>query len=98
MGLFPYDVGSLVRVSATYVDINNAAIDPTAVILTYKNPLGTKTVLTYPSGIIKDAVGKYHFDIDTSTFNGVWYYRWSSTGTGQAAADQSFTVTASPAL
>jgi hypothetical protein len=98
MGLQPYAVGALVRVSASYVDINNVAIDPTAVILSYKNPLGVKTTFTYPTSIIKDSVGHYHYDIDTTGGVGVWYYRWSSTGTGQAAADQSFTVLVSLAL
>jgi hypothetical protein len=99
-----YVVGSLVRVSSYggtiasptlgYRDINGTLIDPTAVILIYRDGLGNRTSVTYPTApIIKDGVGLYHADLDTTGKVGNWDYEWASTGTGQAANKNTFQVT-----
>lgn len=98
-----YIVGALVRVasyggtianpSGGYRDINGSLIDPSVVILTYRDGLGNRTVVTYPAAaIVKDSVGLYHADLDTTGKIGNWDYEWSSTGTGQAANKSSFQV------
>lgn len=85
-----YPVGSLVRVSAAFTDASGAAVDPTTVTLQVKTPAGTVTSYVDPD-VVHDGVGLYHYDIDGSTV-GNWEYRWSSTGTGQAAEESSFTI------
>lgn len=90
-----YDLGDLVRVSAPFTRVSNgAAVDPTAVKLSVRNPAGTVTTYTYGSGdgvIVRDSTGNYHADLDTPTA-GDWYYRWWSTGTGQAAEENVYNV------
>lgn len=91
-----YDLGDVVRVSAAFTDPNNAnaAVDPTAVLLAYKTPDGTVTTYTYGvSTIVRASAGNYYADL-TPTAAGIHYYRWYSTGTGQAAEEKSFTVQA----
>lgn len=91
-----YVAGALVRVSSYggtiavptlgYQDISGTLIDPTTVILAYTNGSGVRTTATYPAApIVKDGVGLYHADLDTTASVGQWDYEWSSTGTGQAA-------------
>ncbi|SRR5216684_76912 len=103
-----YTAGALVRV-ATYTgtiaaptggfrDINNALIDPTAVTLKYKPGPGVATItVLYPAApVIKDAVGLYHADLDTT--GGAtpplteWAYEWIGTGVCQATAKAVFEV------
>jgi len=40
---------------------------------------------------VKAAVGSYYTDV-VATDAGIWYYRFYSTGTGQAAGETSFRV------
>lgn len=59
------------------------ATDPTTVILKYRKPFDTTiTTVTYPSApIIKDSVGNYHADLDTTGQSGnseAWVYEWMS--------------------
>lgn len=89
-----HDLGDLVRVEATFTDAaTDAAIDPTAVKLSYRTPGGTTTTLVYgtDAALVKDGVGEYHVDIDANAA-GTWYYRWWSTGTGQAAKEEQFVI------
>lgn len=89
-----YDVGDLARLSAVFTDAAGAAIDPTVVKLAYQPPGGSVTTLTYGTDpIIKDSAGHYHADLSV-TASGAWYYRWYSTGTGQAAEEGVFEVRA----
>lgn len=88
-----YDKGDSVRCRATFKDSSNALIDPTAVSFKYKNPSGTITTLVYgtDAALVKDSTGNYHVDVNANQ-SGTWYYRFSSTGTGQAADEETFTV------
>jgi len=56
-------------------------------------PDGKRNTYTYltDSVVVKDSTGHYHIDVDASVA-GTWTYRWFSTGTGQAADDQTFIV------
>jgi hypothetical protein len=103
-----YAQGSLVRV-ATYSgtvaapvggfrDINGNLADPATVTLKYKPGQNmTTVVVVYPaSPIVKDAVGLYHADLDTTSESSIpldeWTYEWIGFGTIQAAAQSVFEV------
>jgi len=85
-----YDVGDLLRVVGTFTDSAGAVQDPTVIKLSTKDPAGTVTTYTYVASpeadIFKTATGIYYSDIDLSSA-GTWYYRWWSTGTGQASGE-----------
>ena len=87
-----YDVGDLIRISGSFDNSAGVAIDPATVTLEIKAPTGTVSTCTYVGeDITKDAVGRYHGDVDI-TVSGAWHYRWSSTGTGQAAGEDHFII------
>lgn len=85
--------GSLVHLAATFATAAGAAIDPTVVKFQYKKPAGTALTLTYgtDAALQKSATGAYYVDLDADTV-GTWYFKWYSTGTGQAAVESSFVV------
>jgi hypothetical protein len=91
-----HDLGDLVRVSTGEagftVAVTGDTLDPDAVFLSVRSPSG---LMSYEYGvgdvIVKDGVGKYHADIDADE-PGVWFYRWWSTGNGQAANEGRFEV------
>ena len=82
-----YDDGDRVRMTATFTDIDSVNVDPSTVTFQIRDPAGTVVSYTYGTDaeVVKDAVGVYHvvYDLDTP---GEWVYRFSSTGTGKAAA------------
>jgi len=89
-----YDIGDLVKVTGTWTDSDDAALDPTAVFLVYKDPSGNVCdALQYGVGaeITKASTGVYTCNISIDEA-GSWYYRWYSTGTGQAAQEGYFSV------
>jgi len=91
-----YDVGDLIEVSAIFTNVAGDAIDPSVVIFAFKDPAGAKTTYTYGTNneLVKDSVGNYHVNVSVDSA-GTWYYRWSSTGEGQAAEEDQFVVRAS---
>lgn len=88
-----YDVGDLVRCSGPFTNSAGAAIDPEAVKVSIRKPDGTVTTYVYNTDaeVVKDSVGNYHIDVDANAA-GRWYYRWWSTGNGQAADENWFLV------
>jgi len=88
-----YDLGDLVRCSGAFTNSSGTAIDPTSVYFAYKNPAGTLTTLEYgvDGALVKDSTGNYHVDVSAASA-GTWFYRFYSTGTGQAADEGSFYV------
>lgn len=93
-----YVVGNMVRVSVTFTDETDAAVDPEGVTLAYKQPGGTATTLTYGTDeeIVRDNVGQYHALLTLAA--GAWYYRWAGTGDGAAAGEGAFDMTASQVI
>ncbi len=85
-----YDVGNLVRVSCEF-KVHGALADPTGVVAKFETPANADTTYTYgvDGALVKDATGRYHFDIDV-TAAGTWTYRFNGTGTGQAAIEGTF--------
>lgn len=67
--------------------------DPTAVHFKTKDPAGVTA--DYEFGVdvevVKQVAGSYHITISADT-DGLWRYRWESTGTGQAATEERFYV------
>lgn len=89
-----YDIGQAVRISVEFTDAAGAAIDPTTVTASYWVPgLGIVT-LTYgvDANVVREAVGSYYTDIDTTDAAGEWPYRWQGTGNVTVAADGVFSV------
>lgn len=88
-----YDLGDLVRAVAIFKDADNVLTDPSAVRFKVKDPAGA--IVTYVYGtdaqLVRDSAGNYHVDIDADAA-GFWYYRFYSTGSGQAAAEGVFGV------
>lgn len=90
-----YDIGDLVRVSATFSQ-GGTATDPSTVTARYRDPSGTTTTLVYGAdeALTRDSEGVYHTDVDANRA-GIWWYRFESTGSGQAATEGAFRVRAS---
>lgn len=88
-----HDEGDLVRCSGAFTDSDGNATDPTVVLFKFQNPAGTETSYTYgvDAELVKDSTGNYHVDINANAV-GTWYYRFYSTGTGQAADESAFIV------
>jgi len=88
-----YDRGDLIRCSAAFTDADDNAQDPTAVYFKFKDPGGNITTYTYGSDaeLVKDSTGNYHVDVNADEV-GTWYYRFYSTGTGQAAGESEFDI------
>jgi hypothetical protein len=82
-----YHVGDLITVSAAWTDGNDVATDPTAVYCQYNDPSDNTTTLQYlvDAALERDSAGNYHVDIDADE-EGIWRYRFYSTGSGQAAS------------
>lgn len=85
--------GGLVQVEGAFTDSNNAALDPTAVLITVIRPDGRSNTYTYgtDTSVVKDSTGNYHVNLSADVA-GIWRYWWHSTGTGQAADERTFTV------
>jgi len=92
-----YDKGALVRCTGTFTDADSVETDPASVFLTVRDPYRNITV-EYEYGVdaalIKSATGIYYADI-SATIVGKWFYRFYSTGTGQAAGENDFDVSES---
>ena len=93
MTINSYDKGDMVRIDGAFTDENDAPVDPQAVLFSSRNPAGTSVTLTYgvDADLVRDATGIYHVDINAS-LSGMWFYRWHSTGSGQAADEGQFFV------
>ncbi len=61
--------------------------------MSQRTPAGVTTTYVYltDNELVKDSTGKYHVDINANAA-GTWYYRFFSTGTGQAAEERQFEV------
>jgi hypothetical protein len=89
-----HDLGDLVEVTGTFTDpADDTALDPDVVNLSFIDPSGSVTTWVYGTDeeVEKSATGVYVAYIDADEA-GTWYYRWWSTGDGQAAAEKSFVI------
>jgi hypothetical protein len=87
-----YDIGDSVRLSVNFCDaINFAAVDPTGIQLLLKTPDGVESTRSYPSLVLKDSTGNYHFDYAIEQ-SGRYWYRWQGTGAYPSAVEGYFVV------
>jgi hypothetical protein len=88
-----YDLGDAVRCTAAFRSLSGVLFDPTTVSVSVRKPDGTITTKVYGTDleVIKVSVGSYYIDVDGNA-PGNWFYRWFSTGTGQAAAERAFGI------
>lgn len=87
-----YKKKSLVRISSEFT-ISSVDTDPTTVTCRYKDPNNAVTTLVYgtDAALVKDAVGKYHVDIQAN-IAGNWWYRFEATGAVVAANEAEFVI------
>lgn len=89
-----YTLGMPVTLTETFTDADNAPVDPDTVLFKIKDPDGTTTTYDYadsPASITSASTGDYQIVI-VPTLQGRYFYRWESTGDGQAASEGEFLV------
>lgn len=88
-----YTLNEVVRISGQLADLDGTPGDPGGVVVKWRNPLGTIASKTYGADpeVVRTGVGAYCLDIATNA-EGIWHYRFESTGARQAAQEGRFTV------
>ena len=95
MAIIPHthDLGALVKVTGIFTDEEGDSLDPTAVKMSWRTPAGVNTTKVYVTDaeVVKEEPGEYYVLLDANE-SGLWYYRWWSTGTGQAAKEFQYSI------
>lgn len=88
-----YLVGALVRTRGVFKNAAGTAVDPDAVQFKVRTPSGVITTYNYVTDaqLVRVSTGSYYVDVSASE-PGTYRYRFSSTGTGQAADEWEFSV------
>lgn len=88
-----FDIGDVIKLSASFTDDEDVAIDSGQVRLKLKSPAGTTTTYTYgtDADLIKASTGNYYLEF-AITAAGIWFYRWEGNTTNLAAEEGSFFV------
>jgi hypothetical protein len=91
-----YDVGDLVRFSATCQASGGAFADASSIYFLYTRTLGPATHLygLSPSQIVRQATGCYYIDVTIDAVGG-WAVRWQATG-GPFQSAQEYTFQVNP--
>lgn len=84
--------GQTIPLSVEFRNPAGELADPTTITLKVK-PMGLEAITYTGADITKDAVGKYHRDIDLSVPS-EWRWRWKGTGAVNAVSQGSFVVEA----
>lgn len=88
-----YDIGDLRTLSAVFTDAADPPVetDPTAIVLTIKEPDGVVVTKDWPTpaDITKDATGKFHYDF-AITKAGRHVVNWLGTGAVATASEDEF--------
>ena len=76
-----YELNTEVRLTGDFfIECTDISADPTEIVLYVLSPLGVQTSYSYADGdVVRDGVGKYHFDLLTSA-SGTWLYKWQGLG------------------
>src|SRR5262245_47032462 len=92
-----YAQGDLAVASAVFT-VSDAAADPTTVKVTVVRPDSQRQTYTYTTDaqVVKDSTGNYHINL-SCVVPGSWRVWWHAEGTGQAADEVTFIVTAAGA-
>lgn len=72
----------------TTISVNSTNVTPTAITLSIKDPAGTLTTYT-SSQVTNSATGVYYYNY-TMALEGMYYYKWVTTGTGAGASQGQF--------
>lgn len=90
-----FNEGDVVRLQATFTDINDTLIDPTMVHVRYQPPGGTTVEKMYNTDeeVKRASLGVYYIDVPADE-GGTWVYRWIATGTDASACESFFNVVA----
>jgi hypothetical protein len=88
-----HDLGDLIKCQGEFKDGDGNYQDPTAVFFTVTDPDGNDTDYQYgvDPEVTRSSTGVYYVEVSGSA-TGEWWYRFYSTGTGQAADKVSFYV------
>jgi len=88
-----YAVGTKIRLSAAFTDIDDDAQDPGGVQFKMRDPAGTVTTYLYGTDVelVRDSLGNYHVDWLIASA-GRYRYRFAGVTSGQAAAEGTFNV------
>ena len=84
----------LVRISASFSNLEEVAVDPDTITLEVMDPSGNIDSYHFessPTDIVKSATGSYHKDIEADEA-GDWHYWWQSTGSGEGTQSGQFVV------
>lgn len=91
--------GTIVRfyTSTPFTNVNGVVTDPGEVVFAYQVSNGTLYQATYGvpqtwGTIVKDSVGTYHIDIDTTGQPGIWTFVWAGAGVVQARSESQLMV------
>jgi len=85
-----YRSGQTVRVSAEFKNLNGDLLDPTKVVLIITN---SQFATDYSPEVIRDSLGKYHFDLLLDEPDGHYVYHWEGHSADfEAVGEQSFYV------
>jgi len=91
-----FEHGKAPLATVTFVDINDAAADPTAVTFKLKAPDDTVTTVTAPDAAIANpTVGTWTYQLSTLTQEGVWTIRAEGVGGVDTAVEATFNVPSS---
>lgn len=85
-----YPLGSSILLSATFTDISDHVVDPTAITLSTRDPAGVRFDYTDPE-VVKVSTGVYSCQI-APTVPGVWRYRFRGIGAVLAANESKFEI------
>lgn len=90
-----YDIGDVVRLTATFLSTGSTAIDPTEVTFYIEKPGSTVAASTFvyssSTEITRASAGVYYVDV-SCTGSGAYEYRFTSTGTAAASEEGFFYV------
>lgn len=95
-------VGDIRHIEVAFMDPSQVSpsnplglADPTGIEFDIVEPATPKQVFTYPTRIVKDAVGRYHVDW-TITKEGTHTYMWRGSGAVQKSVPGSFVCVDTP--
>lgn len=92
-----YDIGDLIRIRATFRDVDGNLADPDTVSVYIKSPDGPVEDVT--ADAVASGTGEWYVDYDTTgAESGVWHYRFVGTGNVQQSSDWGFILRRSEVL
>lgn len=90
-----FDVGDTVESDVAFIDLNLAAVDPSAITVSVTDPAGAVTdfVFGVDGNMEKRGVGYYAVQFPVTSV-GIWRVKWEGTGAAQAVGREWFSAIA----